>query len=369
MFMSPIRRQPVGHAGHVVFLNNTASSYHWGCYATSMMLVNGLTEQGFAVTSFDVETTHFGLGASSPQTVDEVDSVSYRDQISAANPMLYRALTDCDMVVVNGEGTLHRFHNGPRALLSLMRMARVHLGKPVHLVNHSCYPSGTGAPAEPHVEDFYRLCLSVLDRVVFRDEFSGEVYHRLGIKAEPGFDCLPLYHDRYLKPLPRVESRVLLGAASNWDDQAIASFCDAFLSLSSTLRPRPLFLSGGFRREPNEDARHYAALKVRIPDLGIVRPASISEWMAWIQAAPIMITGRYHHLVAGAALRTPMVIMPGNTSKNDATCRMLGLPAPISPHAIDFGESLRSRMLAPVGTSRSAARTIVAAAEKNLGFS
>lgn len=360
--------KPAGVAGQAVFLNNTASSYHWGCFATSMMLYNGLTDRGFSITSFDVETTHFGLGASAPSSAAEIDADAYLDQIRSANPMLLRAIEDCDLVVVNGEGTLHRFHNGPRALLSVMRMAKVRLGKRVHLVNHSCFPSGAGEPADSAVEEFYRECLAPLDRIVARDLISVEVYKRLGIKAEAGFDCLPLYHDRYLKPLPKMPPRVLLGAASNWHGEAVDAFSSAFSKVRDGLPAKPVFLSGGFRREPPEDAVHYEAMRSRIPDLEIIRPSSISEWLGWIESSPLMITGRFHHLVSAAALRTPVVVMPGNTTKNDAMCDIFKMPTPIRPNDEGFEVDLLARISKPAATTPAQVRSIVRAAEKNILF-
>jgi hypothetical protein len=51
----------VGRKGFAMLLNSTTTSYHWGCYATSMMLFDGITRQGFAVTSVPVEVIHSGL--------------------------------------------------------------------------------------------------------------------------------------------------------------------------------------------------------------------------------------------------------------------------------------------------------------------
>jgi hypothetical protein len=356
----------VGRSGLALLLNNTATSYHWGCYATSMMLVDGITRQGFAVTSMPVEATHFGLVY--PEQVDAIDSDEYLSTLKRVNPFLLQFLADSDVIIVNGEGTLHRFHPAPRGLLALMRFAKRRLNKPVILLNHSVFPSGTAEPADAAVETYYRECLSCADVRVAREDASVAVYQRLGLPALAGFDALPYFLDQFMRPLPACEPVNLIGAASHWRDAEIDLFADALLNMRGELKGPLMFLSGGYRREPLEDAAHFARLKARLPDLGILRPTSIAEWLGYIAAAKLFVTGRFHHLVAAAALGTPTVMMPGNTSKVTAVCDLIGFSGAISPGDADFADRLAAAIRAPNRTTSAQREMLVERAKKNLAF-
>ncbi len=121
-----------------------------------------------------------------------------------------------------------------------------------------------------------------------------------------------------MRPLPACGPVNLIGAASYCGKAEADAFADAVLAMRGELEGPLMFLSGGYRREPPEDANHFAWLKARLPDIGILRPRSIAEWLGYIAAAKLFVTGRFHHLVAAAALGTPTVTMPGNTPKVDA---------------------------------------------------
>lgn len=356
----------IGRNGFAILLNSTATSYHWGCYATSMMLFDGITRQGFAVTSVPVEVTHSGLVY--PEKVDAIDGDQYLAGLKRVNPFLLQALSDCDIVLVNGEGTLHRFHPAPRGLLALMRFIKLRLNKPVVLLNHSLFPSGTAEPAEAAIESYYRECLSCIDVRVVREDASAAVYQRFGLPTVAGFDALPYFVDQFMQPLPPCEAVNLIGAASYWGKAEVDLFADAILAMQDELKGPLMFLSGGYRREPLEDATHFAWLKARLPDLGILRPASVAEWLGSIAAAKVFVTGRFHHLVAAAALGTPTVTMPGNTPKVDAVCDLIGFPHAIRPGAADFTDRLVAAIRAPNRTTPAQRDMLLERSKKNLAF-
>lgn len=357
---SPIVRE----APRALFLNDTANIYHWGCFATSMMIFRTLEERGFRITSFDALQTHRNTG-SAPTLPDDKAMWSYLTQLKTINPALAEALQTSDVVVVNGEGTLHRFHQGPRALLSLMRIAKL-LKKPVHLINHSCFPSGDSHPAAAEVEHFYRYCLMDVDRIVVRDDWSAEIYERWSFSAERGFDCLPLYCSRFLPSIPEMPRSVVLGGASWWNDTTAESL-GRTLAKALPRSSRIIFLAGGSCKGPEEDGGHFRALRKSL-ELDIVRPSTFDEWMGWIKSAEVVLTGRFHHLVAAATTSTPIVATPGNTAKTDAVSAMLGFPAPLPLHDREFGEALIERLLAPARTVPQLMAPMIERARLNLNF-
>lgn len=351
-------------APRILFLNNTANIYHWGCFATSMMIYRSLEERGFHIISFDALQTHRNTG-SAPTLPRDKAMRPYLTELKKTNPALVEALNASDVVVVNGEGTLHRFHQGPRALLSLMRIAKL-LRKPVHLINHSCFPSGDPHPAAAEVENFYRYCLSDVDRIVVRDDWSAKAYDRWSLPAERGFDCLPLYCSCFLPSVPEMPRSVVLGGASWWNGTTAESL-GRTLAKALPRRSRVIFLAGGRDKEPEEDESHFRALKKNL-ELDIVRPSTFDEWMGWIKSAEVVVTGRFHHVIAAATMSTPIVATPGNTAKTNAVSAMLGLPAPLPLHGREFEDALVERLLAPARTAPELMTHMMERARLNLNF-
>ncbi|MBB3457269.1 hypothetical protein FHT86_005587 [Rhizobium sp. BK313] len=357
--------QPFGRRGQAVFINNTAASYHWGCYATSMAIYEALINAGYSVVSFDVETTHLGFG-SAPETCTPEVIAAYGEQLASVNPMAYRAISDSDLVVVNGEGTIHRFHQGPRALLSTIKFA-TSIGKRVHLINHSCYPSGGGDPAAPHVEEFYRECLKDAERLVVRDTVSSLNLDRLGLPHSVGFDCLPAFVSG-LQQIPSMEASIVIGAASWWEPHRAASFAKNLLEAGIDRNRRIIFLSGGFKRGPEEDPVHFANMKEVIPEMEFINPPSLGEWMGWIKSAEIVVTGRFHHFIAAAAVSAPIVYSPGNTPKMDAVAEMIGAPPCVETTGEGAHVRLREAIASPFRTSADQAQWVRKRALENLQF-
>jgi polysaccharide pyruvyl transferase WcaK-like protein len=330
-----------------------------------MAIYNGLIEQGFSVQTFDVESTHYDFLLDPPQSAATIDDLV--PELSQVAPMLMRSLATCDLVVINGEGTLHGVSRGPRNLLNLIRLAKTHFGKRVFLINHSCYPSNSELPADAGVEAFYKHTLSQCDRIVVREPISRSIYERLGLATIEGFDALPTYVARYAK-LVYASDYVLIGTSAPWGDVDVTALAEALRSATSTLPSAPIgFLSGG-KAAPASDETHFAALKAALPQIVYLRPASADEWLGLIAASPLVVTGRFHHLVAAACLRTPVVAMPSNTPKNSGLCMSLGWAPPITPMAPGFASLLQSRVRAPARATRQQVKQLAALAVRNCQF-
>jgi hypothetical protein len=356
---------PLGHKGQALFMNNTATGYHWGCYGTSMAIYETIIRSGYSIATVDVDTTHEGLGYP-PTSASDQSIVEFAEQLQVVNSAVFRAIRDSDLLVVNGEGTLHRFHRAPRTLLSVLRLAKM-MGKRVHLINHACFPSGGQEPASQDVEQFYAECLRDLDRIVVRDEWSAKTYERMGIKHSIGFDCLPLYIRMYAKPV-QMPSSILIGGASHWTPDIAMNVGRMLSTILGPTSVPVVFLAGGFKREPREDAVHYEILKKVIPNIQLARPTSFSDWIGWIRSAELMITGRFHHFVAAATLSTPIVTMPGNTAKTNALAAMLGAPPPLAPTSANAPDALSERISKPFRTSPAQVQAILEDALVNFDF-
>ena len=317
---TPPRLFPKGMA---VLLNSTFTSYHWGCYATSGYILNRLQDAGFFVDAYPAEVSHFGLPGPSLET--PVDFDRYAEALKARNPGLFFALQDADIVVANGEGTIHRSHGGPVSLLAVLAYAKKALKKPTHLINHSCFPNGDINEAPAEVEAYYRFCLEDLDSVVARDPWSVQIYRRLGIAAVQGFDCLPAFARKYYRPAvsrPARTDAIGVSCASHWKDGDVGRFAGRLETLSADSRGPLRFIGGGFRRSPPEDVPHYEALQRHFGAIEHVKPPSADAWLDSIASLSLLVTGRFHHVIGALCVGTPVIAFPGNTPKVDAVASM-----------------------------------------------
>lgn len=355
---------PFGSKGQATYFNNTASSYHWGCYGTSMAIYEGLLNAGYSVISFDVETTHYGLGTA-PESASSASIEAFGRQLAEVNPMAWRAIADSDLVVINGEGTIHRFSQGPRALVCLAQLA-VSLGKRVHLINFSFFPSGGHEPAPSHVEDFYKACFQGLERVVVREQLSSQNLDRLGVPHVLGFDCLPLFLDRY-PDYPVMPKATVVCGANWWEPDRAEKFAENLQAAGINRDGPVVFLSGGFKRSPGEDRVHYENMKPIIPELELVEAPSLPAWMGWLASAEVVITGRFHHFVAAAAVSAPLVYSSGNTPKTDALVEMVGAPQTIDLKG-EGAADMRKAIAAPFRTSKDKISWLRGLAAENLKF-
>lgn len=329
-----------------------------------MAIYESLFDAGYSVISFDVETTHHGLGAA-PEGASSEEIAAFGRQLADANPMAWRAINDSDLVVINGEGTIHRFHQAPRALLALAQFA-VSQRKRVHLINFSCFPSGGCESAAPHIEDFYKMCLNGIERIVVRERLSSQNLDRLSVPHIQGFDCLPLFLDRY-QNYPTTPKATVVCGANWWEPDRAEMFAQNLLAAGAKVDAPIVFLSGGFKRPPAEDQVHYENMKRRIPALELVHPSSLQEWMGWISSAEVVITGRFHHVVAAAVVSAPLVYSSGNTPKTDAIAEMVGGPPTIDLKG-EGAADMRKAMAAPFRATREKVTFLKLLALENLKF-
>lgn len=324
-----------------VLVNFTANTYHWGCYGTSMEIYQTLNDLGYYVNWLSNRDV-WGLYPS-PLLLNNYDDCDFANRVFKGNRTLHTALIEADVIIVNGEGTLHHLDAGPRNLLYLMYAARRYLDKPVHLINHSCHPTGGDPLSEPALS-LYGGVLRTLNLVVPRETHSAAILRDLGVTARQGFDCLPRFIDRHgIAAESAEEGPLLLSGGIAMPEAAahrIASVVARFVRPGQKVR----FLSGAKAFPASEDNMHIARMREALPELEVVVARSMSEWLDEINRAACVISGRFHHTLAAATLRTPVITFPSNTPKIDAVCGMLGLDAPIAYDEPNFEGILELRL-------------------------
>lgn len=353
---------------HAVLLNFTGNSYHWGCYGTAYEIWQTLLERGYTVDTVDVQDSH-SVGPTPSVSNDFVDP-DFFARYEQQNPRIVRVLRCADVVVVNGEGTLHRNSNGAVNLLYMMFAAKLFASKPVHLINHSFYPSGGLEPCP--LDELYASIAGAMDKVVPRETTSAAILERLGVPHIQGFDCLPRFLDRHGLVHSSAASRgdgilvtggVLLG---DQDIEAMTRALRPFAQAGQAIR----FITGARNAPAFEDRRHYELLKAALPELELVDAKSMTQWVDAIGSSACLVSGRYHHSMAAASLGVPFIAVSSNTPKIEATMQMLDGPQVI-PSLDDDNvariEHFIGKALSGTATlvSEAAIRNAIALAENN----
>ena len=311
-------------AADVLLLNDTSYWYHWGCSCTSLALHESLRERGLTVDP--VHITHLNALAPLPVDAAQFDDDGFFEAFRAANPGLVGRMTSASQVMVNGEGSLHDLGQTARALLYLAWLSRSRFGKHTRIVNHSCYPD-TGATT-PGVEALYRKVYSAMDFVAVREARSHRLLERLGIKVTAAFDCLPLFVQRHPPQwLAAGGKRVVLAGTVQLEPAMVELL--AGLALAVHARGyRVEILVGANAYLAQDDMLLLPALHARLRGrYTLVAATSESEWLATIEGADLLISGRFHHSIAAACLGTPLLIAASNTAKNEGLLERLGLQA------------------------------------------
>lgn len=378
---APADAFPDVHAGTTVdaapralLLNDTAYWYHWGCTCTSLALHQGLRASGFVVESMPITVANRLQVL--PERIDDFDSESFFTAFRASNAALIEQLRRCDLVVVNGEGTLHGLGRPALALLYLIHVAKYWLGKNTQVINHSCYPADADVKDAAVAETLYHKVYAGLDRVVVREPGSSAALAALGIRVEEGFDCLPLFaRERITAGGARSRRVVIAGTVALTQDflSQLAGLADLVLAQGYQVD----VLVGANAYLAHDDVLLVNALHRHLRGrYRLVAATDETQWLETIRDAAVLISGRFHHTIAAAWLGTPFLVAASNTAKIDGLLERLELdPAAvwISPAQPQEAARKLARLLqepaAAQVSDRTRARLLELAGQNFSGFS
>ena len=326
----------------VALVNDTSAWYHWGCTCTSVAIREALEARGAEVAALPIDAVYGCREA--PETRAALESSATFKRFRDANPDVIERLAEADRVVINGEGTLHGVGQPARALLYLAYAAKVHLGKPVHIVNHSCFPENTAAIGDAGIAGLYRAAYEAADGVAVREEISARLLDGLGIETTLAFDCLPLFVARHHRGGPAGERQgVVIAGSVAWSPALIESLSRLIGGLAADGVPVRV-LVGARARPARDDQTFLEALRnAGIAGWDLVDAASAEDWLDVIAGARLLVSGRFHHSIAAAALGTPFVVFNSNTPKIDGLMALLGHEPPL---AMADADALRARATA-----------------------
>lgn len=329
----------------IAFLNDTSNWYHFGCTATSMALKEGMIERGFDVGSIATERLQRCMPV--PERLADFDSASFFERFRASNADLIGVMEAADLIVMNGEGSLHGTSDYARILLYVAYCAASKLGRRVQIVNHSCYPENAARISEPMANALYKKVYDLLDFIAVREPLSAEILTALGCAPTLAFDCLPLYVAKhYRERAPRRRSGVVIAGSVAWRPEALPAL-GRLIALAHDRREPVSVLIGAQANQAHDDQAFVAALRAAVPTgWALLEAKSMTSWLDTLAAAQLLVSGRFHHTVAAACLNTPFVALCSNTPKMEAMLRMIEQPAPLAYDDPALSEGLVARATA-----------------------
>ncbi len=341
--LEPKGMKPRSPGERALLINDTSYWYHWGCTCTSLAIRDQLHAKGHEVRG--LPTRVVSQLTCLPMTKEQLGDDALFRSFSKRHSDVCRSLEDADLVVINGEGSMHGTHPTALGLLYLAYVARVRLGKPVHLINHSCYPDDTSESTGSDTEALYREVYAALDQeVVIREPASAGLLKKMGLPVRDGFDCLPLFAQRHGDRILREPSeRVLLAGSAGLD----GAMLEAIVRLIPWMKDQGLVptLLVGANAYPAADDRLFAqALWQHVAsDIELLHATSALEFLSSIASARLLISGRFHHSIAAAVTETPFVVLDSNTPKIDGLMELLQVPSRVVEGAGNLAEQLREK--------------------------
>lgn len=324
---SPAQRPTM--ADRVLLINDTSNWYHFGCTATSTALKSSITAQGFAIHSLPTERLMHC--APVPERLVDFDAAEFFERFRAGCRDVVQAVETAELIVINGEGSLHGQSDYARLLLYLAYIAATRFGKRVQIVNHSCYPESAARITDPMVNALYRKVYETLDFIAVREPLSAEILRALGLAPVQAFDCLPLYVAEHYRPRPSARrSGIVVAGSVAWRDSGMPALL-RLIELAHDQREPISVLIGAQANPARDDLAFVAALRQAEPaGWALIEAQSPGAWLDTIGGARLLVSGRFHHSLAALCLGTPFVALESNTPKLHAVTTMLELPAPLA---------------------------------------
>ena len=325
-----------------LIINFTGNTYHFGCYGTAREIYRQLEEKGYLVNYLSVKVTHGTEFV--PDKAAKFFDKGFAQQYMKKNWPIYAAIYESDIVVVNGEGTLHRFRKGAVHLLYLTYLSRSMANKPTYLINHSCFPNLDFADSKYTV--VYKKALQSINGIVPREPESAKFYEAEGLDYLPGFDSLPLYIKRQnlfdLRDQGYQSDTILLCGGINYEKNGLVAIANYLRRNKSDYKVK--FLLGGKADLPKEEKEIFSLYKNTGVDVELVQAKTFEEWIGEIARCACLISGRFHYTVAAFALGTPSISFPSNTPKVKAIHDLFGHQGHLDWNDIDFSKNFKTKL-------------------------
>ena len=311
-----------------LFVNDTSNWYHWGCTATSSMIRRNLKEIGYSLNAITIDkivSIQVGI-----EQIDDLDSDTFFEKYANENRSVISAISSNDLIILNGEGSLHGTNQTSINLLYIAYIAKQRFGKNVQIINHSCYPKEVTAWLETVEFDLYKYVYDKLDYIGVREPVGQRLLESGGISCTSTFDCMPLFIDQYRGDIKRNErSGVVLAGSVSWLESSLKAISDLVIYLQEK-NLEVTVLIGARDNIAGDDVNFVNQLYAALDGKLTVKVAStLQEWLQTLADTSLLISGRFHHTIAAAMLDTPFVLLNSNTPKLEGILELIGGDAPL----------------------------------------
>jgi polysaccharide pyruvyl transferase WcaK-like protein len=325
----------------VALLNDTLHWYHWGCTGTSSALHQTISNLDYEIFSLPIIKIY--NCNNSPQKIQDFDDPTFFTKFSLSNPTVMKIINNVDIVVVNGEGSIHGLRQNVLNLLYLSYLSKIILGKSVQIINHSCYPESAITYSKTLAWEIYEKVYRVLDFIAIREPVSFNLMKNAGIPVTLSFDCLPLYiTNNYHKKVNRRTNNIVI--TSSMGRGINLNILCSYIAFLKHLGYEIQFLTGASAFPAQDDMIFIEKLSQICSDnWNLITAKTIDEWLDIINTAKLLISGRFHHTIAAAVLGTPYILLESNTPKNMGLAKILNAETPLSYADADFLTQLINR--------------------------
>jgi len=334
----------------VVLVNDTFNAYHWGCTATSRALSRRIQQLGYEVSYIPIIDIYNARIL--PRNMAEFDDYDFFYNADRLEPSLFGRLRNADIVVINGEGTLHQLTRPAVKLLFIAYAAKKYLKKNVQIINHSAYPVLDSSAIHDQAVALYRGIYNRMDFIAIREPISHRLMGQLGVEAQLSFDCLPLTVKDYYPDSVRDKSNYVVIADSHSFPLALVPGLGNLFEFFRTQNYRIKVLFGARNHAAVDSSQFFNALtEISGIEYEVFEARSLQSWLDCIGHASLLVSGRFHHSIAAAFMGTPFVLMESNTPKNQALAEMLKTEQPLSYSNAGFYENLKRRAAEALGSA------------------
>ncbi len=318
----------------ILFINDTSDDNNLGCKATTKALyalidkhlrnfeISGViklfhTEREAIKGTIPLQFFDFDLLA---QNVFKLENDIFAFEVNKMNR--------CDVVLINGEGSIYKDVTKCRYLLFLAYLAKKYFHKSVYLVNHTADVSS--------IQEIAKEVYSILDGVVVRESFSKKELEHLGVKnvlvSPDAIFALTIKDNKFYDRLPvgfdLNKDFIMLGGSSlnnpvyeQWYGRADLS---SFYRLAQLLRKQfdvQIFFAdvGGddfLRNFDMADGMFYGKLNYK-------------DYFLLSSKALMHLSGRHHGTCLAAMSGCPVLGISANTHKMQGDFELLEWRYPI----------------------------------------
>ncbi len=335
---------------NIVLINDTYNFYHWGCHGTSKAISEFLTKENIVEYVSILDVYDFKNAPINLNTFD--DEIHLYNYVKQENLEIFQKITNSELVIINGEGTIHGVPRHVVNLLYIAYFSKRFLKKRVHIINHSSYPITRPDDSKKNIfineaaRALYKKVYSIVDYVGIREPESKDSLQKIGINSTLTFDCLPLAIEKYLEKnqLNKKEKKIILAGGVNFNKIITNQLIEILKKLSSEYKI--VILTGSKNNPALDDIKFIEIMKKTIEEncFEHIDAKSFDDWLFHIHSSKLLISGRFHYSIAAYCLETQFIVFNSNTRKNQGLTKLLSLDPPIDYLDYKFKDKLADQV-------------------------